>query len=54
MGKRHLLEEDQQYRALNECSNLQSIGELVDWGLFTPVLEEVFGSPNTSGRGRRS
>jgi len=54
MGKRHLLEEDQQYRALNEFSNLQSIGELVDWDLFTPVLEDVLGPPNTSGRGRRS
>ncbi len=54
MGKRHLLEEDQQRRALSEFNNLQSIGELVDWDLFGPVLEEVFGPPNTSGRGRRS
>ena len=54
MGKRHLLEEDQQHRPLAEFTNLQSIGELVDWDLFTPVLEEIFGSPSRSGRGRRS
>lgn len=54
MGNRHLLEDDQQSRALKEFSNLQSLGDLVDWELFRPVLEEVFGPPNTSGRGRRS
>ena len=54
MGKHPLLEADQRYRALNECSNLQSIGARVDWDLFTPVFADVFGPPNTSGRGRRS
>ena len=47
------LEDDQQRRALAEFNNLQSIGELVEGDLFRPVLEEVFGRPNTSGCDRR-
>jgi len=54
MGNRHLPEDDRQSRALKEFSNLQSLGDLVDRELFRPVLEELFGPPNTSGRGRRS
>ena len=54
MDQRHLLEEDQQSRALKEFTNLQSMKDLVDWTLFTPLLEEVFGPPRTSGKGRRS
>ena len=47
MDQRHLLEEDQQSRALKEFTNLQSMKDLVDWTLFTPLLEEVFGPPRT-------
>ncbi len=47
MDQRHLLEEDQQSRALKEFTNLQSMKDLVDWTLFTPILVEVFGPPRT-------
>ncbi len=50
MKKRHLLEEDQERRVPAAFNTLQSIGEQVDWDLFRPVLEDVFGPPNTSGR----
>ncbi len=53
MDKRHLLEEEHQRQALKEFNNLQSMKELVDWELFRPLLEEVFGPPRTSGPGRR-
>ena len=52
MEKRHLLEEDQQSRTLQEFTYLQSIKELVDWDLFTPTLEKVWGPPRISGPGR--
>lgn len=45
MDKRHLLEEDQHHRALTEFTILQSMKDLVDWDLFKPVLEDVFGPP---------
>ena len=53
MDKRHLLEEDHQRQALKEFNNLQSMKELVDWELFRPLLEDVFGPPRTRGPGRR-
>ena len=53
MDKRHLLEEDHQRQALKEFNNLQSMKELVDWELFRPLLEEIFGPPRTSGPVRR-
>ena len=54
MEKRHLLEVEQQQEALAEFNDLDRIKALVDWDRFTPILEEVFGPPRTSGRGRRS
>ncbi len=53
MDKRHLLEEEHQREALKEFNNLQNMKELVDWELFRPLLEEIFGPPRTSGPGRR-
>ncbi len=53
MDKRHVLEEDHQRQALKEFNNLQSMKELVDWELFRPLLEEVFGPPRTRDPGRR-
>ncbi|MCY4446302.1 MAG: transposase [Rhodobacteraceae bacterium] len=54
MDHRHLLEENQQSQALKEFTNLQSMKDLVDWDLFTPTLEEVFGPPQTKGKGHSS
>ena len=53
MDKRHVLEEEHQRQALKEFNTLQSMKELVDWELFRPLLEEVFGPPRTRGPGRR-
>ena len=54
MEKRHLLEVEQQHEALAEFNDLDRMKEIVDWDRFTPILEEAFGPPRTSGRGRRS
>ena len=54
MEKRHLLEVAQQQEALAAFNDLDRMMEIVDWDRFTPILEEAFGPPRTSGRGRRS
>ena len=54
MPNRHLLEDDEHLRALREFNDLELIGKQVDWELFRPLLEEIFGPPRTEGRGRRS
>ncbi len=54
MPNRHLLEDDEHLRALREFNDLERIGKQVDWELFRPLLEEIFGPPRAEGRGRRS
>lgn len=54
MPNRHLLEDDEHLRALREFNDLEMIGKQVDWESFRPLLEKVWGSPRTAGRGRRS
>ncbi len=54
MPNRHLLEDDEHLRAFREFNDLELIGKQVDWELFRPLLEEIFGPPRTEGRGRRS
>ena len=53
MEKRHFFEARQQREALKEFNNLHIMKELVDWDLFIPIPEEIFGPPRTSGPGRR-
>ena len=52
MEKRHLLEVKKQYEALAEFDALDRMKESVDWDQLSPILEEAFGPPRTSGRGR--
>ena len=51
MPNRHLLEDDEHLRALREFNDLELIGKQVDWELFRPLLEEIFGPPRTEGLG---
>ena len=44
MEKRHLFEPEYQQRALREFDGLAKIKQLVDWEVFGPRLEQVFGS----------
>ena len=44
MEKRHLFERENQQRALREFDGLAKIKQLVDWEVFRPRLEQVFGS----------
>ena len=50
MEKRHLFERENQQRALREFDGLAKIKQLVDWEVFRPRLEQVFGS---GGKQRR-
>ena len=54
MERRNLFEEDRQLEALAEFNTLSRMKDVVDWGRFQPILEEVFGPPRRGGRGRPS
>ncbi len=48
MKKHRLRKMGRHRRTLNEPIRLQSMGHLVDWDVFTPVLDEIFGPPQAS------
>ena len=51
MEQRNLIEEDRQREDIAEFNTLTRMKDVVDWGRFKPVLEEVFGPPRRGGRG---
>ncbi len=54
MEQRNLFEEDRQLEALAEFNTLSRMKDVVDWGRFQPILDEVFGPSRRGGRGRPS